>query len=220
MAFTEEEITQIYVATFNRAPDEVGLNYWMNDSGLEDINDVARSFFDSDEAQVMYPSSVSSTELVQTAYQNLFSREADDGGLAYWTYGLDNGFVSQSLMLQTMINGAQGDDALIIQNKTQVGIDFASRNIDNKEIASTILQNITYEESSVQEAYAIMDAVNYEENINNVNHDTLGGFTGNFFNGMSMALSYSNDTNIYVEEDTTLVGVVNIEESYTTDFIA
>jgi len=156
--FTKEDITGIYVATFNRAPDAQGLNYWMNDSGLDNIEDVASSFFDSTEAQEMY-SATSSSYMVETAYQNLFAREADTEGLAYWTNELDNGYFSQSLMLQAMSNGALGQDAMILENKTTVGLDYAERGIDDMNNALSVMDNITYEYSSVEDAYELMNSM-------------------------------------------------------------
>jgi len=41
---TRESVTKLYVATFNRAPDSAGLNYWLNDSGLQ-LEQIAQSFF-------------------------------------------------------------------------------------------------------------------------------------------------------------------------------
>ena len=34
MAVTRQQVAELYVATFNRAPDAAGLDYWVNTSGL------------------------------------------------------------------------------------------------------------------------------------------------------------------------------------------
>ena len=39
----QEEVAKLYVATFNRAPDSTGLNYWTNDSDLK-LSKIAQSF--------------------------------------------------------------------------------------------------------------------------------------------------------------------------------
>ena len=44
---TQENLTKLYIATFDRAPDVKGLQYWL-DSGWE-IEAIAISFFDQDE---------------------------------------------------------------------------------------------------------------------------------------------------------------------------
>ena len=43
MPVTRTEVTEIYVATFNRAPDEAGLDYWVV-ANLT-IEEIAASFF-------------------------------------------------------------------------------------------------------------------------------------------------------------------------------
>ncbi|PHS56502.1 MAG: hypothetical protein COB17_08910 [Sulfurimonas sp.] len=238
MAFSQEDITSIYVATFNRAPDSAGLNYWMNDSGFDNIEDIASSFFDSAEAQEMYADSTTSSELVQTAYQNLFSREADAEGLQYWTNALDDGSISQSFMLQAMINGAQNEDALIIQNKTTVGMDYASRDVDDIQTATDIMQNITYDSTSIEDAYSLMNSrgYNYAETnnefkdedmngFNDFNNDNLGGFSGSMFGGNMLGganaayiytdtYSYTDaneNTSIDLIENTIITGVINTD---------
>ena len=47
---TEQQVAELYVATFNRAPDAAGLAYWVN-SALT-IEEIAQSFFDQPETQV------------------------------------------------------------------------------------------------------------------------------------------------------------------------
>ena len=159
MIFTKEDITQLYVATFNRAPDAEGLNYWMYNSGFDNLNDVASSFFDSKEAQSIYSEEMSSQEMVEMAYENLFSREADAEGLNYWMNELDSGLISQELMLQAMLNGAQGQDYSIIENKTTVGLNYADMGMYNVTDATTVMQNINYDYSSVEDAFALMNSM-------------------------------------------------------------
>ncbi|HKK66575.1 MAG TPA: DUF4214 domain-containing protein, partial [Bacteroidales bacterium] len=57
MAVTKQEVTEVYVATFNRAPSAEGLDYWVNESfgGDPEIEQIAMSFFDQPETQEKYP---------------------------------------------------------------------------------------------------------------------------------------------------------------------
>jgi len=168
MAFTREDVAKVYVATFNRAPDAAGLDYWVNNSGFTEIDDVAKSFFDSDEAQAIYTDNLTSTQLVQLAYNNLFGREAEPSGLQYWVSELDSGRISQSLMLQALINGALGNDKITIENKTEVGLDFVDAGLDNVELAKEVMLDVTYDPSTVEEAKNIIS----EDNTSNT--ETLG----------------------------------------------
>jgi hypothetical protein len=127
-AVTKTQVAELYVATFNRAPDATGLNYWVNDSfnGNPDIDLIAMSFFDQPETQALYPADNTDEDFVTAIYQNLFNRGPDPDGLAYWTGedGLGGG-MHRSVMIQAVKNGATGTDAEIIANKAEVAMYYA-----------------------------------------------------------------------------------------------
>ena len=56
-----KNVTKVYVATFDRAPDKAGLDYWVNNSGLS-LEAIATSFFDQDETKALYPSGTSTSK--------------------------------------------------------------------------------------------------------------------------------------------------------------
>ncbi len=91
MAVTLSEVTKLYVATFNRAPDAEGINYWAN-SGMS-IENIAQSFFDQSETQALYPSGTANSSFVNSVYDNLFNRTPDTAGFNYWVQELNNGNV-------------------------------------------------------------------------------------------------------------------------------
>jgi hypothetical protein len=76
---TKQEISKLYVATFNRAPDSGGLDYWVNNSGLK-LSEIAQSFFDQEETQEKYPEGTSNRDFIQAVYNNLFNRDPDTLG--------------------------------------------------------------------------------------------------------------------------------------------
>ncbi len=219
MAFTKKDVAKIYVATFDRAPDAGGLDYWVNDSGFTDIEDVAKSFFDSPEAQEIYTSDKTSTQFVKIAYENLFNREPEEDGLAYWVDELDSGNISQSLMLQALINGALGDDKVIIDNKTEVGLSFAEAGLDDVELAKSIMEGITADYTSVQKATLEISSLKQDELVNPShsedistlsNLDTLGVssvYSGTKWDDSLQPITYSFNTTIpddyyeYTEND-------------------
>jgi len=51
---TKEKVTKLYVATFNRAPDSEGIDYWINQSSLS-LSQIAMSFFEQKEIEGKYP---------------------------------------------------------------------------------------------------------------------------------------------------------------------
>lgn len=129
---TQNQVAELYVATFNRAPDAAGLYYWVNGAfgGKATIEQIAESFFDQPETQELYPAGNSDAEFVNAIYMNLFNRPADAEGLAYWTGpgGLGGG-MHRSVMIEALKNGATGSDRAIIDNKTEAGLYFANKGV-------------------------------------------------------------------------------------------
>ncbi|MEB4592469.1 DUF4214 domain-containing protein, partial [Candidatus Thiothrix sp. Deng01] len=79
---TNANVTKLYIATFDRAPDGAGLSYWVNNSGLS-LEQIAQSFFDQPETQTKY-AGVDTETFVKTIYQNVLGREGEPAGVAYW----------------------------------------------------------------------------------------------------------------------------------------
>jgi hypothetical protein len=155
MAVTKQEVTEIYVATFNRAPDAEGLDYWVNDSfdGNPTIDQIAMSFFDQEETRALYPEGNTDEDFVTSIFNNLYNRDPDADGLAYWTGddGLGGG-MARSVMIQAVKNGATGTDAEIIANKAEVGLYYA----DTLELTAGdfSLEDVTDDDATVTTAKA------------------------------------------------------------------
>jgi len=163
---TKDKVAKLYVATFNRAPDSAGLNYWLNDSHL-DLEDIAKSFFDQNETKALYPSSVSSKDFINSVYQNLFNRAPDSSGLNYWedklnatnNYGdnSESSQISKNLFILAVINGAQdsndGKDKTTLTNKTEVGLYFVDANLSDTDTAKEIMSNVSSDYDSVNQAF-------------------------------------------------------------------
>ncbi len=152
---TEPTVTKLYIATFDRAPDATGLEYWI-ESGLE-LENIAISFFAQTETQEKYPDSASNEDFINSVYWNLFRRSPDSVGLEYWSINLENQKVTKSLFILSAINGALGDDAEILNNKTTVGLAFAKANRDDAEEATEILLDITKDKDTVDRALCQFD---------------------------------------------------------------
>ncbi len=154
-------IARLYVATFNRAADAEGLKYWAEDSGLT-LDEIAMSFFDQPETQAAYPDTLANDLFVETIYRNLFNREGDAGGITYWSEQLQNGAVGRSTMILAFINGAQGEDALILEHKTGASLYYADCGLNNPGLAHEAVQNIVVEVDSLQEAKNRIDSMDIE----------------------------------------------------------
>jgi len=76
---------RIYQAAFNRAPDAVGLGYWINAlDGGSTLKSVAQGFVDSAEFKTLYGSNPTNTEIVTKLYENILHRTPDQTGYDFW----------------------------------------------------------------------------------------------------------------------------------------
>ena len=157
---TRESVTRLYVATFKRAPDSTGLNYWTNNSGLT-LSQIAQSFFDQPETQILYPPETSNRDFIKSVYANLFNREPDEAGWDYWEKELNRGAFSKNRFIEAVINGAQDSDvsfdATILSNKTTVSLYFTENNLDDITLAKKVMINIDASSQSVIDAEAMID---------------------------------------------------------------
>lgn len=80
----EQSIVQLYLGYLNRAADPEGLAYWIGraNAGMT-LLEIAQSFAVQPEYQSLY-GGLGNAELVDSVYGNLFNREADIDGRAYW----------------------------------------------------------------------------------------------------------------------------------------
>ncbi len=120
---TRENIANIYVATFGRAPLDAGLDYWEG-TGLS-LEEIAENFFTQQETQDKYPPGTSNEDFVSITFTNMFNHTpAGD----YWVKQLDAGNVTRDQMILQVSQGAQDGthaDETIIDNKTDVGLYYA-----------------------------------------------------------------------------------------------
>ncbi|NDB69862.1 MAG: DUF4214 domain-containing protein [Methylocystaceae bacterium] len=160
------DLVELYIASFNRAPDSVGLYYW--GSRLYDgmsLQDIAQSFFDQSETKAAYPSNMSTSDFVTKVYNNVLSRGPDKPGLDYWIGELTNGHISKNSFLLAIINGARAStgsaiDRQTLANKELVGAHYAiNQGLNNNSTwAKDVMSGVTDQASTVISANAKADA--------------------------------------------------------------
>jgi len=93
---------RLYKAAFDRAPDEVGLGYWVRelDVGMGNLTWMANNFIISDEFKTTYgtPESVTNNAFLNLIYQNVLDRAADGDGFTYWMNELNSGFAREAVL--------------------------------------------------------------------------------------------------------------------------
>ena len=151
-----EMITKIYIGYFDRAPDPVGLDYWVGrfNDGMS-LQEIAQSFSEQPESTNKYPylatpNIASPDTFLSTVYANLFERTPDAEGLAYWKGQITSGRPIGEIIFD-IINGATntdaGQDLAILGNKTTVAYDWA--------LSAADVAGLNYEENtSAQQAAA------------------------------------------------------------------
>lgn len=119
----EEQITQLYAGYLDRAADHGGFNFWLSqaNSGASLLG-IADSFSQTPEYLSIY-GGLGNQTLINTIYANMFDREPDAGGNAYWMAQLESG-VSSAHLIVNMISGAQGDDRIKLENTAIVSRDW------------------------------------------------------------------------------------------------
>ena len=190
------QVEALYIGYFGRAGEPDGVNYWVTqlNSGHYSWAEAAASFSVQPEAIEMYPylkfpAIENPSAFIDQIYMNLFNREADPEGKAYWTKellarGNDPQAIGQFIL--DVINGAFGPegnpaDAETIVNKIDAGTYFteqlagigiggthidASGDVvldDNlKGPSKDAVKNVTDNPETVQESKDLTDAFIHE----------------------------------------------------------
>jgi len=134
-------VTRLYIATFGRAPDSAGVEYWLYESKLN-LEDITRSFFDQEETKAKYPEGVSNENFITSIYNYVYNRDPDQAGMDYWAKELDSNKIDKSIFLLATINGAKGDDALMLEKKTIAGVDFLKSGVQNLAMSKKVIDDI------------------------------------------------------------------------------
>jgi len=163
------DITDLYVAYFNRAPEAAGFDFWFRSiyNGWGNLRDIAECFAESNEYQINYPISLTNREFVERIYENLFDREPDQGGWDFWTSGLDRGVTQRSDFIVDIIEGAYSsssgpEDRTLIDNKHDVALYYTGQLVERPSegwdgAIIDVLNLVTRDEGTVVSAERVID---------------------------------------------------------------
>ena len=135
-----EKVQQLYIAFYQRPADPDGLYFWaqMLDKSGGSLEGIIDAFATSAEAISLYDTngdgkldgSDDMVALVTAIYQALFDRAPDAEGLAFYVTALETGqypdgrVATPGRVALDILNGAQGVDAVIVDNKTTAAMNF------------------------------------------------------------------------------------------------
>jgi len=148
MAVTvQQEVAALYSAIFNRAPDQAGLQFWVDAiEGGDTLVQAAEGFTLHPVFAETY-AGMSNSEFVQQLYVNVLGGAGDANGIQFWTDKLDSG-VSMGQVVAEFVQGAlsidldallasgelsqdEYDAAVVRQdsltNKADVGLSFVAK---------------------------------------------------------------------------------------------
>ena len=134
-------VQRLYVAYFGRPADAGGLVYfaqnylnagaptavgalqgaYLNNAAVKSLID---SFATSAESQALYPGD--NISFINAVYRNLFNRDAEAAGSAYWASGIDSGAITRADAAVAIMAGAQGSDLDLVNKKNAVASAFTA----------------------------------------------------------------------------------------------
>jgi hypothetical protein len=126
-------IQQLYVAYFGRPADTLGLQFWEKAVAASNGSTAAISAQFSTSAE--YTSTfngLSSLQIINQIYTNLFGRPAELEGLTFWAGKLENKEASISTIIGNIVSAASPNDKHIYENKGLAAVAF-SEAIDTPE---------------------------------------------------------------------------------------
>ena len=139
-------LTELYIAYFDRAPDEGGLLFWGTSlaNGVS-LPEIAALFFDQQETHEALPDDLTAEAFVTRAYNNFLERDPDAEGLNFWVSVLETGTVTRPEFMLALIEGARADtgspdDVRTIEDKGDIGVSFALINgLNNVDDAEAVM---------------------------------------------------------------------------------
>lgn len=129
-------IQGIYLAFFGRPADPLGLAYWEEQTnGGADLSVMLNALSGTEEYQSRFVG-MSDAEVIESIYQALFGREPEAEGLAHFLEALANGTQTLGSIAVNILDGAQGTDLAIIENKIAAAEAFTASLDTPEEIAA------------------------------------------------------------------------------------
>ena len=127
-------LANLYFATMGRTMSSAGLDYWTNTGNYDGKNGkpsgtnirtmkgLSANFATQIEYRRLYPEGTTNSVFINQIFQNLFQRDAAS---SYWEDEITAGRTTRAEAVMSIISGAKGDDAKILENRASVAIDLA-----------------------------------------------------------------------------------------------
>ena len=147
-----EQVQKIFIAFYQRPADPAGLKYWAErvDAAGGDINQVIGAFASSPEAVALYGAIDATTDaaairtVIDKLYLALFNAADtfDAAGKQFYVDGFMAGTFTAGSIALSVLNGAQNDDLIAVNNKVQVANEFTQQ-VDGRPMTNAYFGNGT-----------------------------------------------------------------------------
>ncbi len=125
MAVTQQQLTELYLAYFGRPADIGGIQFYTANPA-NTMQSVAANFSASPESLSLYGATFGAAQ-IDAIYQNLFNRNAEAAGQAYWSAEVSAGRISSAGAALAIMQGAQNQDKVSVQNKLAISTAFVAQ---------------------------------------------------------------------------------------------
>lgn len=117
-----DSVQEFYLAYFGFPADPGGLDFWAQKLDNSDDLTALLSEFGGANSFLDQYGELENDALINSLYQELFNRDADSQGLAFYLGRLESGEATLTSVAKQIIDGAKngGDDATIFDNKVAV----------------------------------------------------------------------------------------------------
>lgn len=124
----EEQVSAAYIAYYGRPADTGGLAYWAGKLAAEGgrLDAIIDAFGNSTEYRQRF-GGLSNRELIRNLYQQLYGRDPDEAGWAFYEMWLDTKVLSLASIAISIMDGTEGSDAAILDNRKTVARHFITR---------------------------------------------------------------------------------------------
>ncbi|MEI4263464.1 DUF4214 domain-containing protein [Roseovarius sp. D0-M9] len=223
----QQQITAIYIAYYDRAPDPAGLQFWVDQvQAGRSLVQVASDFSTAAETKAKYPffdapDVASADTFITSIYTNLFGRTPDAEGQAFWSAQLSSGSTPVGEIILAILEGAQdvaggNDDKTTVTNKIDVGLDWAESavaagiGLSNNPIAAEVDGKVVVNnQAAFDSATSILDNVDgTAASVTTAKATTDTFISGNANAGSNLTLTTSVENLTGTTNNDTFNGVV------------
>lgn len=120
-------VNSFYLAFYGRPADPAGMKFWAEQLSKANgnLDAIKTAFATSEEAQTRFGTDTAA-ERITEIYQQLFNRDPEAAGLAYWVDAVAKGHASLADVAITVLGGSQGTDATLSTLRQQVADSFTA----------------------------------------------------------------------------------------------